>query len=52
MELSVSTLGVLVLLVIVAIAIIIFLISGVGSQTQAFNETHNIIIGNLSGIIE
>jgi len=47
-SMSISTLGKLVLLVIITVGIIIFVIMGIGSQTGIFNQTSSGIIGDLS----
>ncbi len=52
MEIGISTIGIIVLLVIVTVGLVIFLIYGVVQQTDILNDTHTTIIGNLSDLID
>ena len=52
MELGISTIGIMVLLVIVAVTLIVFLMYGIAQQTSILNDTHTTIIGNLSDLID
>ena len=47
-SMSIETLGKLVLIVMIGIAIIIFIISGITGQTDIFSQTSGSMIGNVS----
>jgi hypothetical protein len=47
-SMTISTLGRLVLLVLIAVGIIIFIVVGIGTQAGIFNQTGTSIIGNLT----
>ncbi len=51
-SMSIESLGKLVLVVLILVAVLIFIISGISNQTSSFNQTSSNIIGNLSGKAE
>ncbi len=52
MNISIETLGKLVIAVLIAIAVLFFIISGISSQMGAYNQTSSSIIGNITGRIK
>lgn len=52
MDLPIERLGLIILAVLVAVGVILFITSGVGTQTTALNETSQNIISNLTEAVE
>lgn len=48
MEFPIKEVGVIVLAVIVALAIILFILSGIGTQTTTFKDTSDWVLSNLT----
>ena len=52
MNFSVEKIGAILLAVIVLVAVILFILSGVGTQSSVLNETSQNIISNLTESVE
>lgn len=52
MDLTIQNLGIMILAVLVAVAVIILVVSGVGEQSNALNTTTGTVISNLTGLVD